>query len=242
MVSGLYIREASVIYHKFINDRTSIGVATQGVTFDPNDDLYQHDDVIRYAVTLQVTRDRRDYAEADRLRSLYTQWGFTVENGKTHTIMYSGTDYDWERLGPAVPNWSGYAEWVDPDDINGRPIIDYCYHGWIRLLFRGWPVTYNRPRWPMSYRRPCGPLSVMTNKHHVHSVQVTNWADHPNLVKAKELGLPTILWSADGQATMESSTNNDWFYQQLVVLKTALIRLAKTTARTDAFREMGYTG
>lgn len=60
----------------------------------------------------------------------------------------------------------------------------------------------------------------------VHSVCVMNWGNHPNFDTAKQLGLPTSLWSKDGQRTLATAKSTDWFFQQIRAIEAAAMNIA----------------
>lgn len=126
-----------------------------------------------------------------------TGFGCTVEMQKMSVTIFLG---GFEPLGPQVPSWSGYSEWVAPDATAGRHVLETCWH------------------------------KSDGGEYIIHSVKVANWTDHPNLPVVRALGLPDALWAASGQASLEASTNLDWFMQQMEAIDRALQSLGRKAA------------
>lgn len=111
----------------WMTDRAVVGLAVTGCAFDPNDPMYQASDAPRYACWIQAARDRKDYAEADRIRAMAVRFGCRVQMDKAQVTVFDGRDEEWETLAPPMPDFSGYREWVEPRREAGRKVIDLSY-------------------------------------------------------------------------------------------------------------------
>lgn len=177
--------------HIWLKPFGSAAIARSGCVYDKNDPAHcGNSDALRVAQQIQEARDSKDYSEVDRLRSHF-RWARVIM-GKDDTIAITGYGSE-DDLGSTVPfpDWGGCTEWVSPESVNGRRIIDTCYRGDV-----------------------------------VHSHEVMNWHDHPNLAKARGIGLPTSLWEGIGQTTLAHSKDCDWFNQQYASIEAATVNIA----------------
>jgi hypothetical protein len=206
---------------ELIGNRSSASVSRAGCRFDPDDPIWQAADEPRYATWIQQARDDKNFGRADEVRSMALSFGAIVELGKDHTAIFQGDQDDFAALMPHAPSWSGYSEWVTPDNVRGRHILEYCRH----------------PLHALSQR-----LDGMTAKEKprsaVHSIKVANWRDHPNLEAARAMGLPVALWTAEGQATLEASHDIYWAFQQMDAVEAARARLGRASVKARLLADL----
>ena len=107
-------------------DRAAAALALSGVAFDPADPRHQEADALRYAEWIQQARDAGDYARADGVRAMVIGFGAVVRLGKRSTFVLDG---DLRPDMSIVPHSGGYAEWVSPEDVRGRHVLEACFHG-----------------------------------------------------------------------------------------------------------------
>ena len=177
-------------------------VAVAGVVFDETDPVHRTHDALRYAEWIQQARDEKNYARADEVRDLAQRVGCIVRLSKSHTFVVDGwAEADWSE----VPSWWGYSQWVAPDEVNGRHVIDTCFRH---------------------------------DADEVHSIKVANWRDHPNLGKARNLGIPDALWTEAGQATLEATKSMAWYLDQEAAIEGALAALQLRAVEHGLLREI----
>lgn len=215
--NGVKVSADRSVAFQWVTDRASVGLALSGATLDRNDQIYINGDAARFACGIMAARDREDYATADRDRASALGFGCTVEISKAHVAVWYGPDADWEALGPPVPSWMGHSEWVPVGKANGRAVLDRSY-----AYSDQWPV-------PKPLRKT-GPL---------RSVKVANWRDHPNLSKARMLGLPVAIWTASGQSTLAAATSVDWAWQQMDAIAAARAKIGMASARAKLLAKLG---
>lgn len=105
-----------------------LGIAFHGEIFDIDNDIYAHSDAIRYAIWIQEARDRNDYVRADEVRSFVEKFGI-VRSSRDRTMVVLG-DITLDRHSinlTGIPEYTGGFEWVSPDKVNGRQIIETAY-------------------------------------------------------------------------------------------------------------------
>lgn len=225
----------------------STALAKSGCVFDPDDQVHFLGlSALRWAQKLQMARDAKKYEEADRIRDVAISCGATVRLGKTNTFV---TDGNLDGLPmPKWPSFNGYSEWVEPNHVNGRHVLDKCIYPWITLKFRGWPLPSEsgKSRDPHCCRAetylpfcqiPFGAASHSQDigKCRIYELKVANWRDHPNLEQAKAEGWPIFMWTFSGQAGLEASTDGWWYISQEKKLKEA--QMAKAiSAEIDRLR------
>lgn len=113
---------------KFLSNTISYGFAPVGSVFDPDGPIHKAMDAARYAVWIQEARDAENYSRADEVREMAERFRCVVRQTKAGTHVLDGEREDIAKLHPVeVPAWGGRGEWVDPDKVCGRKVLEACY-------------------------------------------------------------------------------------------------------------------